>query len=285
MAGGCAHHPDRPYMMSKSVESRGLGAEAYASGELERALEKFREALRIDRSIDNRSGEMLDLINLGRVYISLGKYREATDFLNEAVTLGVVTGDERNLSEAHATFAKAEYLSGQTGTALDHMEESLQIDGRMGYKSASRLNLKGFIYIDSGRYDEAGEIIKEALRINAAEGDAVEAANSYRALGEISGARGMSGEALAFFEKAYEIDLAAGDPRKIAHGLGRMAELNLKDGRREKALFLFERYYVVSFNSGQRESTLDALGRLIDLYMDMGETGKAVFYQKVKDSI
>src|SRR3990170_5741404 len=122
-------------MMKMSNETSRRGAEAFASGDREQALERFREALRIDRSINNRGGEMLDLINLGRVYTSLGRYADATDFLSTAVTLGVKTRDHALLSEAHAAFANAEYLAGHDGTALDNIEDALQIDEGTGIRS------------------------------------------------------------------------------------------------------------------------------------------------------
>ncbi|MFQ5735266.1 MAG: tetratricopeptide repeat protein [Thermodesulfobacteriota bacterium] len=283
---GCAHiRADRPFMLSMSEGASRDGAEAFASGARERALDKFREALRIDRSIDNRSGEMRDLVNIGRVYTALGRYVAAADFLNSAVRLGEVTKDEANLSEAYATFAKVEYLSGRTGPALDYMEESLQIDSRLGYKSGARLNLLGYIYIDCGRHAQAREVLGTALRINTDAGDTLEQANSYRALGDTSVAGGDAEEAFDYYEKAYRLDASAGVPDKIAHDLRKLAELNLKTGRRIKALFLFERYYVVSSNSGSRSNTMEALDRLISVCRELGDNEKALFYQGIKDGL
>ncbi len=280
---GCAHVADTPYMMKMSNETSRRGAEAFASGDREQALERFREALRIDRSIDNRGGEMLDLINLGRVYTSLGRYAEATDFLNGAITLGVKTRDYALLSDAHAAFAKAEYLAGHGGTALDYIEDALQIDEGIGLRSGSKLNLKGLIYIDAGRHAEAAVIINEALEISSSLGDALEAANSYRALGDLNSSRGLSVDALGFYERAYKIDHPSGDSQKIASDLSRMADLHLALGERTKAAFLFERSYVISFNSGHRDDAVGMLDKVIGVYADLGETGKAAFYQKVKD--
>ena len=282
---GCAHVADSSYMMKMSDESSRRGAEAFASGDRELALERFREALRIDRSIDNHDGEMLDLINLGRVYTSLGRYAEATDFLNGAVTLGVKTRDYALLSDAHAAFARAEYLAGHSGTALDNIEDALQIDSGLGLRSGSKLNLKGLIYIEAGRHAEAAAIINEALEINSSNNDTLETANSYRALGDLNSSRGLFADALGFYEKAYRIDHPSGDSHKIAGDLARMAELHLALGERTKAAVLFERSYVVSFNSGQRDNAVGVLDKMIDVYTGLGETGKAVFYQKVKDGL
>lgn len=280
---GCAHVADTSYMMKMSNETSRRGAEAFASGDREQALERFREALRIDRSIDNRGGEMLDLINLGRVYTSLGRYAEATDFLNGAIALGVKARDYALLSDAHAAFAKAEYLAGHGGTALDYIEDALQIDEGIGLRSGSKLNLKGLIYIDAGRHAEAAVIINEALEISSSLGDALEAANSYRALGDLNSSRGLSVDALGFYERAYKIDHPLGDSQKIATDLSRMADLHLALGERTKAAFLFERSYVISFNSGHRDDAVGMLDKVIGVYTGLGETGKAAFYQKVKD--
>jgi len=283
VATGCAHRADTSYMMKMSGEISRRGSEAFASGDREQALERFMEALRLDRSIDNHKGEMLDLINLGRVYTSLGRYAEATDFLNEAISLGVEMRDSALLSEAHAAFAKAEQLAGHGGTALDHIEEALQIDSGIGLRPASRLNLKGLLLIEAGRDAEAAGTIHEALKISSSNGDIMEKANSYRALGDLNSSRGLNAEALGYYEKAYAIDHPDGDTQKIAADLARMAELNLILGERAKAAVLFERSYLVSFNSGQRDDAVGTLDKMIGVYTDLGETGKAAFYRKVKD--
>lgn len=280
---GCAHKADTSYIMKMADETRRRGAEALASGDREQALERFMEALRIDRSMNNRGGELSDLISLGRLYTSLGRYAEAIDFLNEAVTLGVKTRDHALLSDAHAAFARAEYHAGHSGTALDHIEDALQIDDGLGLRSGSKLNLKGLIFIEAGRSAEADDIINEALEINSAAGDTLETADSYRALGDLYASKGLPADALEFYEKAYRMDHPAGDSQRIAADLARMAELHLFLGDRGKAAFLFERSYVISFNNGQRNDAAGMLDRVIDVYTALGDTGKAAFYRKVKD--
>lgn len=284
LVAGCADFTDISYMERMSNESSRRGAEAFASGDSSQALERFREALRIDRSIENRGAELHDLMNLGRVYTSMGRFSEATDFLNEAITLGVNTRESGMLSEAHEAFASAEYLAGNAGTALDHIDEAIQIDSGMGVRSGAKLNIKGMIYTEAGRRGEAAGILKEALEINSSEGDKLETANSYRALGDLFSADGLRADALGYYRKAYEMDLQEGDSRKISGDLVRMAEILLSLGDKAKAAFLFERSYVVGFNSGRRGSP-EVLDKVIGVYSELGESAKAAFYQKVKDGI
>lgn len=280
---GCARHFAGTLNTPKSAGVRDEGVKAFSHGDRELALEMFWEALRIDRSVDDRAHEVIDLVNIGRVYISLGRHREAIDVLNEAVRLGKESGQGIGLSEAYATLARAEHLSGEPGIAFEHMEESLHLDESSGIKSGSRLNLQGYILMASGRYAEAEDVLGRALRINASKDDALETANSYRGLAEIRMRSGPGAEALIFYEKAYMLDLVAGDSAKIAADLMKMAELNLKEGRPSQAVFLFERSYLVSINSGSIASAMEAVESIIEVSDRMGYTERGRYYRKIKD--
>jgi len=284
-AAGCANLADTSYMMRMSGESSQRGEEALAAGDSSVALERFKEALRIDRSMVNRKGELADLINLGRANISLGRYSEATGFLNEAIMVAVEISDNGRLSEAHAVFARAEYMAGYTAAALDHIEEALQIDKGIGVRSGAKLTLKGLILTGEGRFAEAQNAIDEALSINTAAHDAARTADSYRAYGKLYTARKKAAEALEYYEKAYGMDHTGTDPVTVASDLAAMAELNLSLGERARAAQLFERSYVVSFNSGRRDDAAIVLDRVIGVYTELGDANKAAFYRKVKDGV
>lgn len=286
---GCAGvqkvESDKPFIQAKAAEANRTGADAYARGEYSRALDKFLESLRINRSIDNRAGEVLDLINIGRVYTSLGHYKDAVNFLNDSVRLGVSLKDDKMLSEAYATLAKADYLGGDSVAALDHIAESIQLDEKLGIRSGAKLNLKAVIFIETERRSEAAEALKSALALNKSSKDELEIANSCRAIAEIHRFEGRHDDAFEYFKMAYDIDKNTGDSKKIALDLERMAELHLKAGRNNDAIFLFERSYIVNLNSGYIGRAVQTLDLLIDACRISGNDDKAVRYSKMRDSI
>lgn len=289
LAAGCAARTkgldEGPYLLKMAAKAGVKGGEAYARGDFKEALDRFKIALKIDRSVDNRSAELMDLINIGRVLIVLGDYGGAEAYLNDAVSVAAQTNDAPKLSAALSTLAKAAYMSGRVEAALEYLERALSVGAGPRVETGAILNLKGLIYLDAGRAEEAAVIFKKALALNRKRKDDLEIANSYRGLAEISRINGHPGTALERYRAAYEIDRSLGDPGKIALDLDSMASLHLEQGRLEEAAFLFERSYSVNMNSGRTAGALANLESVISVYQELGEERKALRYIEIRTNI
>ncbi len=285
---GCSAHPvkeQRPYITIMADSASASGAAAYSEGDFAKAAVRFRESLRMNRSVDNRAGELVDLINIGRATVELGDARPAIAMLEDALRLADSLNDEAALSEGHATIAKAYQLSGESPSALDHIEQSILIDARLGRRSGAALNLKGLIYLSAGRRQEAGPLLAEALKINTGANDSLQAANSMRALAEFERESGDLKEAYAYLEKAYVADKSSASSDRIALDLEMMADLRVDEGRRIDGAFLYERSYLVSLSGGQTSKAVSRIEKLIKTYRDIGEEEKARFYMAIRDGI
>lgn len=277
--------PGRSYIAAKGAEAKKTAREAYSRGDYRSAREKFMEALRIDRSIENRSSELDDLVNIGNIDILLGEPEAAKYYLYDAVLVGVNTRDLRDLSGAYSSLAVAHRLTGDFAAALDSIDESINIDRRLGALSGAKLNQKALIFIDIGRAAEAAAILKQAVEINRAERDAPEIANSYRAMAELVGLAGRYEEAMGYYSDAYDIDKSVGDGRKVALDLERMGDLRARNGSLRDAAGFYEKSYIVRLNGNQTQEALANLDKLIEAYRSAGDEGKAGFYMKIKTGI
>lgn len=287
-AGCAAQAPaasDRDFIRTKAAEVSAAAADAFASGDHKRALEKFMEALRIDRSVDNRAAEVMDLVNIGRVYIALDRNDRAGAYLTEARRLALLIKDDKLLSEAVSTSAKSDYITGDYPAALKEIDEALTTDARLGAKQGSKLNLKAQILAASGKTDEARQAFGDALEINRKDGNGLETANSYRGIAELDRAANKPGEAVQSYKKAYDIDKQAGDSKKIAFDLEGIAHAKLVEGNLNEAVFYFERSYVVSLNAGMIRQAVESLDNLIKTYKEMGDEGKARYYARMREGI
>lgn len=284
---GCASDKNgRPFLEKKAAGLEAAGADAYGGGDYGASLRKFSEALAANRSVDNRAGELSDLINIGRVLILLGDYGSSVSYLNEAITLAAGIKDDANLSEARATLAKAHYSSGNGAMAADEIDAALAIDERLGAVSGAKLNLKASILMDTGRAIEAKELLKKALKNSESADDITEAANALRLLAGIESAEGTDGSAaLKLYERAYELDKTLGNPFKIAVDLKNMAALNLRAGRVNDAAFLFERHYTAAKTIGLLAEAVLSIEELIKIYTASGDGKKASEYIILKDSL
>lgn len=286
-SAGCASDKnDRPFLEKKAAGLEALGVDAWGAGDFDRAYRKFSEALAANRSVDNRAGELSDLINIGRVLILTGDYRSSISYLSEAAALAAGLKDEANLSEAKATLAKAHYSSGNAAAAEAEIDAALAIDERLGRASGAKLNLKASILIDDGHTAEAREILKKALKESESADDLTEAANALRLLAAIESTEGANmTAALKLYERAYEYDKKLGDPLKIALDLKNMAALNLREGRTQDAAFLFERHYAVAMTIGLVREAIDSIEELIKIYTSAGDGKRAGEYTKLRDSL
>ncbi|MBI5827275.1 MAG: tetratricopeptide repeat protein [Deltaproteobacteria bacterium] len=285
---GCAAGPtaaQRSYTERKAAEAARAGFEALESEDYRKAIEYFTQALTLNRSVDNRAGEVKDLINIGRVYIALNDVKGAETHLSEAVSLAAGEKEEAYLSAALASLAKVRYIQGDLHKALTEIERSLEIDSRLGTRSGSKLNLKARIYIDTGKLEEAMGILKQAYEWNSSVENKQEVANTLRQMALISEARGKIAEAKKLYDEAYTNDSAVGDSARIADDLESMAELELASGQPEKAAFLYERSFVVSLNAGHLDDALARLYKIIQVYKKTGNNDKVKSYEKIRDGV
>lgn len=269
---------------SRAAAASISGAEAFSRGDQAQALDSFRESLRINRSIDNRAGELKDLINIGRLLVLAGESIQAEAVLKEAASLATRLTDNRGLSEAQASLAKALLWAGRREAALAAIEKALEADASAGYRSGERLNLKGLILIESGMSSEAMEVLREAASLNMAGRDRLELANSYRAMGMAARSMGDSGAA-GHFSAAYELDRQVGEPGRIAFDLKNLGELGLEAGRADEALFLLERSFYAYLGAGQTAMAAEGLDRLAAECRRLGLEEKALYYEGIREDI
>lgn len=296
-AFGCAAKEKRPSVEEKAVDASMRGSEAFANRDYAVALVRFEISLQLNRAVDNRHGELVDLINIARAYIALADYQNAGDRVEKAITLARSLNDNRKLAEAYATYSKVRWMAGDSQAALTEINKAISIDAKDGINSGGLLNLKAELLIDSGTgaeplqvekaepFQRAEELLFTALSLNKREDNAAETANSYRALARVSELRMKWNDALAFYSKAYDIDKPAGDPIKITIDLMGMAGSNLALKRPDEAVFLFGRAYVVSANAGLTARTVESLDKLIITYKEMGNAEKADFYSRIRDTM
>lgn len=284
---GCAsvdRNKESP-IQAKGVELQASGVDAFASGDYARADRLLRDALRLDRSIDNRQAELLDLINIARVSIVRGDYDGARGWLVDAVFLATALKDDELLSESYATLAKADYMSGDVEAALKGIDTALSLDAQSGKKDGAKLNLKAAALIVVGRTAEADAVLKDALKLNIDAGDVLETANSYRATAEANMRSGSDEAALGYFQRAYDADRVAGNSNKLAHDLKAIFIIHEKLNRKTDAMLSLNRLYAVASASGRTTDAVFALEKLIVLNDGAGNSDAAAFYRKALNDI
>ena len=141
--GYTATHPDNPwghYM---------LGLSAWKSGEHERALEGFDEALRLDPS------HRKSLLNSARVLLETSRPREALERVERALAIEPLS------SEGLRLVGRARHELGEIPEAIDAYQRAIALDER----DVWAMNNLGLIYIQQGRSEEAIPPLARAVQL------------------------------------------------------------------------------------------------------------------------
>jgi len=125
------------------------GLSAWKSGEHERALEGFDQALRLDP--DHRKS----LLNSARVLLETSRPREALTRIERALSLEPLSNDGLRL------LGRARYELAEVPEAIDAYQRALAIDEHDVWS----MNNLGLIYIQQGRSDEALPPLARAVEL------------------------------------------------------------------------------------------------------------------------
>ncbi len=199
----------------RSDELRNEGVSAYAEGDYETAVQKYREALNIlpyGTATSDRRAYLNQVLQDGAIaltqeYRRIGKYEEARELLNEV---------EANDPGNPAAKKNLEYLDDPTRTnpALDY-EHTENVDKVRGFL------YKGEGYYDLGLYDKAMEEFKNVLRIdpyNSAARRWMERCASIKAAYYRAAYDQTRAEMLMEVDRAWELAVPPVEPRSPVGG-------------------------------------------------------------------
>jgi DNA-binding SARP family transcriptional activator/tetratricopeptide (TPR) repeat protein len=158
---------------AESAALRALGAPLMHLGQVQAALERFQQALTIDRATGNRQGEAANLNNIASVYEELGELAEAARHLAVAIPLLRDLGRRHGVAIALANLGTVAHAQGDLETARTVLSEGLDISRDLGYREeeAETLVILGQVHRDTGRFDDATAAFDTALDIAQGTGD------------------------------------------------------------------------------------------------------------------
>lgn len=270
-----------PKVQEEAVARNERALDLNSRGKLQDAVTELTRALKINRAMDNRKGVVVNLLNIGRIYLTMGRFDDAKGVLEEAVSMSASIGDRLLMAEASATMGKYYYEKGDDNEAMKSLKDAVDTARSDGLKIiGASLNLTALIYMKSGRTKEAEDSFREGLSFNLKNTDYLETANSYRGIGDVLESKGESMAALEAFEKALDNDRMTGSSRKIALDLTRLGNLSLKGNRPNSALDYFLRAYDVDLNAGDKDAAVKDAANISKTYRKMGNEQKALFYDE-----
>ena len=258
--------------------------EAYlAVGQLEKALDAYRQALLMVRETGTRDSEAIVLYNLGMISFGLDQKTQAVDYFNQGLALYKLLGDQEGEQDTLSKVVRIHELSNEWQKALDGHDQNLALKRRNGDRKgeASILDQIGDIYSDLGERRKALEYMSQALQIQRAIGDKEgelvtldSIANVYDKLGEKQKALEVFLQILSFNRANKVNGVVQGEPA-LLNNIGRMYDAL---GEQQKALAFLNESLTIHRGQGNEAGEAAVTNNIGMVYMDLGETRKAIEY-------
>lgn len=214
------------------------GLQQLNAGEFQAATDLFQQALEIYQAINDKQGEGLALMSLGRVYADTGRYPQAIRYYESAQTIfraiefhsgeGIVIN---NIGEVY-------HNQGQYSEALEQFQQALVIVRKVNYRNSecAILNNIGKAYQNQGRSSEALEQFRQALVIAREINDPLLESTTLSNMGVTYQTQGEYVQALENLQQALAIAQENGYQVHSALTLNSMGELYRSLGQYVTAL-------------------------------------------------
>jgi tetratricopeptide (TPR) repeat protein len=277
---------------------RTMGYDQKARAEAKKALDLSAHLPRADRLlIEGRYREMTGEIDLA-IAAYRGLFALFPDSLEDGLLLANAQSSGGKLADALATV-----------DMLRKLPEPLSQDPRIDLRHAGVLNLQGAgidarltlirraeekgraqgapllvaqaqimecsLQLFSGHYDDATRACEEAHRAFAAAGNAGNAAQAIRFLGDIRMRRGRLQEALELFQQALKISQAAGDERGMAVTFNEMAIVYEGEGDLKHAEEVYRRAYLLFLKLGHLKNAAILATNVGGTLLEQGKLAEA----------
>ncbi|MEG4067416.1 CHAT domain-containing tetratricopeptide repeat protein [Microcoleus sp. Pol11C2] len=263
------------------------GIQQHQTRQLRAAFNSWQQALQIYRAIKNRQGEGVALGNLGDLYLSLGNYAKAIEYVQQSLAIAREIKDRRWEGIALGNLEAAYYSLGNYTKGIEYTQQSLAIVREIKHRQGEGVALGnlGGAYIYLSNYAKAIEYSQQSLaiarEIKDREGEGValgHLAVAYNYLGNYAKAIEYSQQRLAI---AREIKDREGEGVALGHLAGAYNFLS----NYAKAIEYSQQSLAIAREIKNPPGEGVALGNLGIAYGALGNSAKAIEYTQQRLAI
>jgi DNA-binding SARP family transcriptional activator/Tfp pilus assembly protein PilF len=206
-------------------------------GRLERAGDRYRQALALFREAGDRAGAAETLGNIGTVETELGRYEQAARRQQEAVAIFCHIGDRFGEARALGNLGATRRRQGCYQEAVGYYQRALDLSREIGdcQGEGHLLGRLGVIDLRLGEYQRAAGYLQQALALFQGLGSRVGEALALAKLGEAYLGLGQHEQAAGNFEQALAVSVEIGDPEMEVEALNGLGDVFLQTGDVGKA--------------------------------------------------
>ncbi len=310
--------------MGESLILRSLGSSYYGLGKYKEAISYNEKALTIVREIKNTQAEGMILGSLGNIYSSIGENKKALEYMNKALEIAEKSPDKRDeiwqlgaiglfyldtgrFNESLTYYKKALKLAEESGDELTQariLSEMFSLYMKIGEiyegtqcmteamklcKDDSKIRVTiltslGILFIRSGKYREALDSFRKALKIAREINSLKDEIISLNNIAEVYKVVGKYDQALKYQQQTIELVKKTDNLYMQIALLNSMGEIYKIQKKFDEAMKLYEESLALSEKTGGKRTHYATLKLMADLYYARGEKEKALdLYNKVRE--
>jgi tetratricopeptide (TPR) repeat protein len=246
-------------------------------GHVSEAITIHTQALLASGHTGDRTAEANALVNLASVDLRQGRYEQASDQLQSALSLFRESGDQIGEARALANLGAADMLKGRYEQATAHLKQALPLLHKTGNQSgeAATLGYLGTVCLRQGRYQQAADFHQQALDICRASGNKSGEAYAAGNLAAVNIQQGRYLQAAGDLREALTLFRKTGDQAGEAQALALLGDLDLRQGRYQHAASDLREALALFRKTGDQAGEAQALNSLGAMFLATGRPADA----------
>lgn len=204
----------------------------------DKALDRFEDALKIFREIQDGRSAAIVLFNMGKVLNSQGRYDRALPLLNESLRISKSENNEQAAAGALNIIGNVHANLGQYDKPLAYYQDALRINRRLNnpQETATTLRNIGDAYCDLKERDKAIGYYREALAIQKRHNLRLDMAMTSTNMGALYKELDQYDQALVHYEEALKGARALDSKPLVATNLNNIGNVYASLGKSDRAL-------------------------------------------------
>ncbi|PTA69701.1 HD domain-containing phosphohydrolase [Deinococcus arcticus] len=258
-----------------------LAAVSYQRGEPAQTLRYLHQSLDLRTRIQDVTGQVHCLTNIGTQHTRLGHYKEALEHLNQAYLLTKTLPDNPALEgPILINLAQVHHMSGSHQLAFEVMRDASRVvhEGQDAQQKAiSALNL-GVYALEVGALDEAREHLEAALAQSRALGFRMGEISALDSLGTLAERTGAPHEAQAAYATSLALALDMGSAQGQVDARLNLGRLHLRAGQLDAAQAQLLQAEELAVHAELPKEQILAAEALMSLHEQRGDLQQALTY-------
>ncbi len=276
--------PDLMYAASMKDDSSGSNLRYHAAflarhfGDLDTAMELYRQSLEIKESLGDLKGTAAALYEMAHTHAVRGNLDRAMELYRQVLKTQESLGDLQGKSATLHEMAHIHTVRGDLDGAMELYRQALKIDESLGDlkgKSATLHQMAG-IYAVRGDLDGAMELYRQSLEIKESLGDLKGKSATLHQMAYIHTVRGDLDGAMELYRQSLEIKESLGDLQGKSATLHEMAGIYAVRGDLDGAMELYRQSLEIKESLGDLKGKSATLAMMAQVLAKRGEIEKAV---------